>query len=224
MLKLLAPLASLLLPMLAFAADDTADQALLLAPPQSVASDVSADAPAPHRFSLGLGTGVDAFGGNMGKLYSKSTPVAEIRGEAALSRLFTARAGASLAKFSFSAEPNGAVDVSANSVQAAAQLHYLGTALAGGGFDPYLSAGAAHYFRSQTFRDHNSVEKDNAFAVSAGLGTNYVPANSKIGVWLEADASQIYFQDRFDQQYLASGIEDMTGLLYSARVGLKYLF
>jgi hypothetical protein len=223
MLKQLAPLALLLLPFAAFAAGDN-DGALLLAPPQSVAPAEASPAPGAGRLSLGLGTGMNRFGGNIGQLYSASSPVAEVRGEWALSRLFSARLGAAMANYSFNAAPNGAVDVSENSLEAAAQCHFLSTALAGGGFDPYVSVGAAQVFRSQEYQDHNDVEKDNAFAVSAGIGTNYLPNGGKLGFYAEADANQIFFQDRFSEEYLPSGVEDLTGLMYSARLGVKYIF
>ncbi len=223
-LLLLAPLAGFSLP--AFAADtETADQATLLNSPAAQSETAAPEvAESNRRMSFGLGSGVNSFGGNIGKLYSASSPVAEARFEWALSRLFSVRAGADAASYSFNAVPNGAVDVKSKSLQAAAQWHYLSTGLAAGGFDPYVSGGMAQVFRSQNFLDHNSVEKDNAFALGAGVGTNYLPNNGRVGFWVEADASQVFFQDRYDQQYLPSGVADMTGLLYSARLGMKYVF
>jgi len=212
---------SLLLSASAFAAD--ADQSLLLAP-TSTASAPDSMPSSSQKFSLGLGSGMNTFGGNAGKLFSRSSPVAEVRGEWAFSSAFSARASAETASYSFNAVPNGAVDMSTKALQAAAQWHYLTTALSGSGFDPYASAGVAQVFRTQTFRDHNSVEKDNAVAAALGLGTNYALPGGKLGFWMEADASQIFFQDRYAQEYLASGIEDTTGLLYSARLGVKYIF
>jgi hypothetical protein len=217
------PFVCLFLSLPAFAAGSDADKALLPVPAQTTAEAPVAAAIA-NRFSLGVGSGVNSFGGNMGKLYSTSSPVVEARGEWAFSPIISARGGVDFVKYSFNASPNGAVNVSTNSIQAAAQCHYLSTAMSGSGFDPYVSAGAAQVFRTQTFLDHNAAEKDNAFALSAGIGTNYLPAGARVGFWAEADAGKIFFADRFTSSYLASGIEDLTGTMYSARLGMKYVF
>lgn len=193
-------------------------------PAQSVsrASDMPTET-AP-RLSLGIGTGVNTFGGNMGKLYSKSSPVMELRGEWALSPIFSVRLAGDLAKFGFNAAPNGAVNVSTQSLQAAARIHALQTAFIRGGLDPYISVGSGHVWRSQEFSDHNQIEKDSAAVVNAGIGTGYVFTGSKLGLFAEADAGQIFFQDRRESQYLESGLEDLSGLFYSARLGVKYVF
>ncbi|MGZ3737376.1 MAG: hypothetical protein ACXVC0_20580, partial [Bdellovibrionota bacterium] len=190
----------------AFAAQT--DQEVLLAPAASTSAAPETTPAAPHRISLGLGSGVNAFGGNIGKLYSHSSAVMEIRGEWAFSSAFSARASADAASYAFNAAPNGAVEVNTKALQAAAQWHYLSTGLANSGFDPYASAGMAQVFRTQTFQSFNVVEKDNALAATLGLGTNYALAGNKLGFWMEADASDVFFQDRYSQQYLASGLED----------------
>lgn len=178
----------------------------------------------PQKFSIGLGSGVNSFGGNIGKLYKSSSPVAELRGEWAYLPGWALRVGGELANYSFNAAPNGAVNVSTKSVSLAQQAHFLSTALTHDGFDPFVSVGAQWLSRSQNFQAHNSVEKDNAMAMGAGLGTNYLIAGGKLGFWAEAGINKIFFQDRFEQEYLESGIEDTTGPMYSGRIGMKYLF
>ena len=35
-------------------------------------------------------------------------------------------------------------------------------------------------------------------------------------------AGEVFFKDRYDQTYMESGVADQTGLLYAARLGVKY--
>lgn len=210
-------------PPVAFAAQS--DQEILLAPAESttVASEATT-APLGQRISFGVGSGVNTFTGNIGKIYSSSSPVLELRGEWAFNSLFVGRVGADLASYSFDAQPNGAVKVNTQSLQAAGQVHYLSTALASSGFDPYATVGGSAVFRKQTFETDGMIAKDNAVALNAGLGTNYLLSGGKFGVWCEGLVSQVYFADRHEQMYLKSGVDDMTGLLYAARFGVKYYF
>lgn len=205
------------------------DQEILLAPPTPPAqqSNVVFEEtrfPYSHRFTLGVGSGLNTFSGNLGKLYSASSPVVEIRGEWALAPTWSLRVGGDFAKYSFNAEPNGPVGVDTKTLRVASQSHFLSTALASEGWDPYFALSGEQVFRTQSFRNHNSVEKDNAFAVGAGLGTNYVFRGGKLGLWAEAGAGQVFFKDRYEAEYIQSGIEDTTGLRYSGRLGVKYLF
>ncbi len=131
---------------------------------------------------------------------------------------------ADLAGYSFNAAPNGAVKVKTQTIQAAAQVHFLSTALVAIGFDPYATAGASQIFRSQNFLAHNTIETDNAFGLNVGLGANYILSGGNFGLFAEATGGQIYFQDRYQQDYLASGVEDMTGGFFAGRLGMKYYF
>lgn len=204
------------------------DQEILLAPPTppSVSRTEYEETyfPYPSRFTLGLGSGVNSFGGNLGKLYRTSSPVIELRGEWAFHPAWSLRAGGELAKYSFNAEPNGAVEVNTQTIRVASQSHFLATALAAEGFDPYLALSGEWVARSQSFRSFNSAEKDSALGLGAGLGTNFLLKGGRIGFWLEAGAGQIFFQDRFESEYAESGVENTTGLRYSGRLGMKYLF
>jgi len=222
MLKILSLAALCTLSTAALAADS--DQEILLEPPQSTAEAPQESAPLAHRISLGIGSGVNNFTGNMGKLYSHSSAVLDVRGEWAFTPVFGARVGADLAGYSFNAQPSGAVEVKTQSLQAAAQVHFLSTALISSGFDPYATAGGSATFRTQTFQDYNSVEKDNAVGLNAGMGTNYLMAGGKLGLFAEATAGQIFFADRYEQAYLESGLADSTGMLLTGRLGVKYYF
>jgi hypothetical protein len=223
-MKALLALALLLAAAPALAASIETEPSSVALPPQSTAEAASTTSTGAHSFALGLGTGINTFGGNIGKLYNSSSPVVDVRGQFALSSKFVLRAGGEFASYAFNAAPNGAVDVKTRALAAAAEWHFLSTALTGAGFDPYALVGGAQVFRSQSFEDHNSVEKDNAAAVNAGIGANYLLHGGNLGFWAEADAGQVFFQDRYDQGYLESGVENLTGLLYSARLGVKYVF
>lgn len=180
--------------------------------------------PYASRFTLGLGSGVNSFGGNIGKLYKTSSPVVELRGEWAFHPAWSLRAGGELASYSFNAEPNGAVEVNTQTLRVSSQSHFLSTALSGEGFDPYFALSGEWVARSQNFQSFNSAEKDNALGLGAAIGTNYLLGGGKVGFWLEAGAGQIFFKDRFESEYLESGVADTTGLRYSGRLGMKYLF
>jgi hypothetical protein len=204
---------------------ETTDQEILLAP----AAESSMEAPevsesANHRFSFGLGSGVNSFGGNMGKLYSTSSAAIDVRGDWAFHPQWVMRAGADSANYSFNAQPNGSVMADTKSLQLAMQFHFLSTALASGGFDPYATVGVSNVFRTQTFQERNAIEKDTALGSSAGVGASYMLPASQLGFWMEASAGQVYFQDRNSQEYFDSGLDDLNGLLYSARLGMKYYF
>ena len=76
------------------------DQEILLAPSESTAEAPEVRSQSAQRLSLGLGSGINNFSGNIGRLYSRSSPVLDIRGEWALSSQFEAKAGADLANYS----------------------------------------------------------------------------------------------------------------------------
>ncbi len=205
------------------------DQEILLAEPtppaaESRAENVEFEFPYGSRLSIGIGSGMNSFGGNRGKLYGSSEPVLELRGEWIFHPAWSLRLSGEMANYSFNAAPNGSVKVSTTSLRASSQAHFLSTALAAEGWDPFLSLSAEHLWRSQDFQSFNTLEKDNALGLSAGVGSNYLFHGGKIALWAEASAGQIFFQDRFNSEYLESGLADTTGLLYSGRLGVKYFF
>jgi hypothetical protein len=222
MLKLLALASFFALIPLAHAA--VSEQESLAQPTRSTVIAPGESGSATQRLSLGVGSGVNGFTGNIGKLYSHSSAVLDLRGEWVFTPVFGALAGADLASYAFNATPVGAVEVKTQSLQLAGMVHFLSTALASSGFDPYAVGGASAVFRTQAFLSHNAIEKDNAVGLKAGLGTNYTLNGGKLGLFAEATVAQIYFQDRYQQDYLESGVNDMTGALVAARLGVKYYF
>lgn len=173
---------------------------------------------------VGLGSGFSVAGGNLGKLYG-GEPTIEARVGYNLSRYFTARATVGSSKFSFTAEPNGAVESDILTMGLAAEGHVFGNPRVEGrkGLDPYIFAGVDQVFRSQAFQTLGTVEKDNAFGVNGGLGMGYF-LSKKVVVGLEGRIAQIFFRDRYEQTYLMSDIPDTTGLFYSGNASVRYFF
>lgn len=195
----------------------------LMAPENTSLTEApAAESTEPSKFSVGAGTGVSFPTGNIGKLYSSSSPLLDLRMEYRFNPILGARAGMMRGSFDFNAEPNGAVEVSLTSLNLAAVIHPMGVAQKG--FDPYLIAGVSQVFRSQAFQTLNDVQKDNAFAAELGAGSTYFLVPGKAALWLEARGSQIFFRDRYESTYLQSGLADTTGMLFSTGAGMQYYF
>jgi hypothetical protein len=177
-------------------------------------------------FAVSLGTGANVFGGNIGELYNTALPILDLR----LIYFFDFRLAGSIgfsdAGFAFNAAPVGAVNV--NMMRLNADLKYY--------FDtknvsapltyasPYAVGGVSQVFRTQVFQDHNDIEKDNAFGVSAGLGMEFALSPRKTSIGVEGRIYEIFFQDRYSQEYLPSGIQDLTGPMYSFTTNMIWFF
>jgi opacity protein-like surface antigen len=177
-------------------------------------------------FAVSLGTGMHVFGGNIGKLYNTAIPVLDFRLIYFFDFRLAGEIGVSSASHAFNAAPNGAVNVSLLRLNADLK-YYFDTKNVGAAItyaNPYVIAGVSQTFRTQAFQDHNSVEKDNAFAVSAGAGMEFALKPRKTSIGVEGRIHQIFFQDRFDQEYLESGLADLTGPMYSFITSLIFFF
>ena len=177
-------------------------------------------------FAVSLGTGMHVFGGNIGKLYNTAIPVLDFRLIYFFDFRLAGSIGISSASHSFNAEPNGPVDVSLLRVNSDLKYYFdtknVGAAITAA--NPYIIAGVSQTFRTQVFQAHNSVEKDNAFAVSAGAGMEFALKPRKTSIGIEGRIHQIFFTDRYEQEYLESGIEDTTGAMYSLITSLIFFF
>ncbi len=177
-------------------------------------------------FAVSLGTGMHIFGGNIGKLYNTALPVLDFRLMYFFDFRLAGQIGISSASHAFNAAPNGAVEVSLLRLNADLK-YYFDTKNVGAAItttNPYLVVGGSQTFRTQVFQAHNTVEKDSAFAVSGGLGMEFALKPRKTSIGIEARYHEIFFQDRLQQDYLASGIEDMTGPMYSFITSLIFFF
>lgn len=177
-------------------------------------------------FAVSLGTGLHKFGGNIGKLYNTAIPVMDFRLIYFFDFRLAGQVGLSSASHAFNAEPNGPVEV--NLLRLNADLkYYFDTKNVGATItaaNPYMVGGISQTFRTQVFQNHNAVEKDNAFAFSGGLGMEFALKPRKTSIGVEARYHTILFQDRFEQEYLESGLEDTTGPMYSLITSLIFFF
>jgi len=177
-------------------------------------------------FAISLGTGLHTFGGNLGKLYNTAIPVLDFRMIYFFDFRLAGQVGLSSANHAFNAAPNGAVEVSLLRLNADLK-YYFDTKNVGAmitAANPYMVAGMSQTFRTQVFQSYNSVEKDNAFAFSGGLGMEFALKPRKTSIGFEARYHTILFQDRFEQEYLESGLEDTTGPMYSMITSLIFFF
>ena len=85
-------------------------------------------------------------------------------------------------------------------------------------------AGVSQTFRSQAFQTLGTVEKDNAFAVSGGLGMEFALKPRKTSLGIEGRMHKIFFRDRYEQTYLLSDIPDTTGDMYSIITSIIWFF
>ena len=177
-------------------------------------------------FAVSMGTGIHKFSGNIGKLYNTAIPVLDFRMIYFFDFRLAGQLGISSASHAFNAAPNGAVDISLFRINADLKYYFdtknMGAAITSS--NPYVVGGVSQTFRTQSFQDHNSVEKDNAFAISGGLGMEFALKPRKTSIGIEGRIHQIFFEDRFTQEYLESGIEDTTGSMYSVITSLIFFF
>jgi len=177
-------------------------------------------------FAVSLGTGIHKFGGNIGKLYNTAIPVLDFRLIYFFDFRLAGQIGLSSASHAFSAAPVGATEVSLLRLNADLKYYFdtknVGATITSA--NPYVIAGMSQTFRTQVFQQLNSVDKDNAFAFSGGLGMEFAIKPRKTSIGFEARYHTILFQDRFQQDYLESGLEDTTGPMYSMITSLIFFF
>jgi len=177
-------------------------------------------------FAVSLGSGMHVFGGNIGKLYNTAIPVLDFRLIYFFDFRLAGNIGVSSASHAFNAAPNGAVNVNLLRINADLK-YYFDTKNVGAAItfaNPYVIAGVSQTFRTQAFQGLNSTDKDNAFAVSAGAGMEFALKPRKTSIGVEGRIHQIFFQDRYDQTYLESGLPDLTGNMYSIITSLIFFF
>lgn len=177
------------------------------------------------RYSLGIGTGYQSFGGNAGKIYKSDGPILELVGTYALAPTVSLRAGMDFGRFHHDADWVGYVESSVFKVSGGAQFFLPGNRqwASRDGLDPYLTAGASLVYRRQLYQVLQRAERDGAFGAEGGLGLRYI-SGKRMAVWVEGKLQQIFFKDRFLQEYPPWEIPDKTGLLASAVAGLQVFF
>jgi hypothetical protein len=177
-------------------------------------------------FAVSLGTGMHQFGGNIGKLYNAAIPVIDFRLIYFFDFRLAGQFGVSSASHAFNAQPNGFVEVSLLRLNADMKYYFdtKNTGAAITAANPYVVTGVSQTFRTQVFQTLDDVNKDNAFAISGGLGMEFALKPRKTSLGFEGRIHQIFFRDRFDQQYVESGIADTTGNMFSFITSVIFFF
>lgn len=177
-------------------------------------------------FAIGLGTGAQTFAGNIGKLYNTALPMFHFNLLYFFDFRFAGQLHFSSASHAFSAAPNGFVEVSLLKLGIDLKYYFdtkdLSATITAA--NPYVIAGVANTFRSQVFQDFGNTDKDTALTVGAGVGFEFALKPRKISLGTEFRVEQVFFKDRFSQEYIISGIEDTTGALFSFTTNILFFF
>lgn len=177
-------------------------------------------------FAVGLGTGMQTFSGNIGKLYNTALPVLDAKLIYFFDFRLAGQVGINSASHAFSAEPNGFVEVNIFKINFDLKYYFdtQNYAAAVTSANPYLVLGLSEVYRTQTFQSAESITKDNSIAISGGAGVEFPLNPRKSAIGLEGRYHQFYFKDRYDQTYLQSGIADTTGPMYSLITSIIFFF
>lgn len=177
-------------------------------------------------FAVSLGSGMQKFGGNIGKLYNTALPVMDFR----LIYFFDFRLagviGLNSASHAFYATETGDTEISLFRLNADLKYYFntrnVGAAITAA--SPYLIGGVSQTFRTQSFSGLNQVVKDNALAISGGAGLEFALKPRKTALGIEGRIHQIFFRDRYLQTFVESGIPDTTGYMYSILANVTFFF
>ena len=177
-------------------------------------------------FGISLGSGLHQFGGNIGRLYNTALPVLDFKMIYFFDFRLAGTFGISSAAHAFNAQPNGAVEVKIMRINADMKYYFdvknSGAALTAAA--PYVVAGLSQTYRTQLFQDGGTIQKDNALAISGGLGLEFALKPRKTSLGVEGRMHQIYFKDRLISEYLPSGVPDTTGPMYSLITSVIFFF
>lgn len=177
-------------------------------------------------FAVGLGTGMQTFGGNIGKLYNTALPVLDAKLIYFFDFRLAGQIGINSANHAFNAEPEGGVQVNIFRVNVDLKYYFdtQNYAAAVTAANPYLIGGLSEVYRTQAFSDLNTVDKDNSIAYSAGLGVEFALNPRKTALGIEGRYHMMNFKDRYDQTFAKSGIPDTTGPMYSFLTNVIFFF
>lgn len=177
-------------------------------------------------FAIGLGTGLQTFGGNIGKLYNTALPVLDARLIYFFDFRLAGQLGINSASHAFTADPNGLVEV--NLFKANVDLKYFfdtqNYAASVTAANPYVIGGISQVYRTQSYQVSGESTKDNSIALSGGLGVEMALNPRKSAISLEGRYHQFFFKDRFAETYKPAGIEDTTGPMYSFLTSVVFFF
>lgn len=177
-------------------------------------------------FAVGLGTGFQTFGGNIGKLYNTALPVLDANLIYFFDFRLAGQLGINSANHAFTAAPEGLVEVNLFKVNLDLKYYFdtQNYAAAVTSANPYLIGGISEVYRTQTFQDFDTTSKDNSISLSAGAGVEFALSPRKSALGIEGRYHQFYFKDRQAQTYLAAGVPDTTGPMYSFLTHIIFFF
>lgn len=176
-------------------------------------------------FGISLGTGIHTYGGNIGRLYNTALPVLDFRLIYFFDFRLAGQLGISNASHAFQANL-GPVQVGMLRLNGDLK-YYFDTKNMGATIsvtNPYMVGGLSRVFRSQAFETPGTIEKDNSFELSAGLGMEFALKPRKTSLGIEGRVHQTFFSDRNEATYESVGVPDTTGQLYSVITSLIFFF
>lgn len=177
-------------------------------------------------FGISLGTGFHQFTGNIGKLYNTALPVMDFKMIYFFDFRLAGQIGISSASHAFDAEPVGPTEVSLLRLNGDMK-YYFDTKNVGATItatNPYVVAGVSQTFRTQAMQNSGTVEKDNAFAVSGGLGLEFALKPRKTSLGIEGRLHKIFFRDALATDFVPVGLPDLTGNMYSVVTSVIFFF
>lgn len=177
-------------------------------------------------FAVGLGTGMQKWTGNIGKLYNTALPVADFRLTYFFDFRLAGQIGFTTSSHAFDAAPVGPTTVSFLRLNGDLKYYFntknVGAAITSA--NPYVIAGVAQTFRTQAYERLGSVQKDASIGVSGGGGIEFTLKPRKSAFGIEARMHQTFFKDRHEQTFKESNVEDLTGNMVSLMGTLTWFF
>lgn len=177
-------------------------------------------------FAVGLGTGMQKWTGNIGRLYNTALPVADFRLTYFFDFRLAGQIGFTTSSHAFDAAPVGPTEVSFLRLNGDLKYYFntknVGAAITSA--NPYMIVGVAQTFRTQAYQRLGSVQKDASIGVSGGGGIEFTLKPRKSAFGIEARMHQTFFKDRYEQTFQESGIEDLSGNMVSLMGTLTWFF
>ncbi len=179
-------------------------------------------------FAVSLGTGVHTFGGNIGKLYNTAVPVLDFRLLYFFDFRLAGQLGISSASHAYvdAEDENAVVNISLFRINADLK-YYFDTKNVGAAItmaNPYAILGVSRVMRTQNFTSDQTSDSDSAMAVSVGAGMEFALKPRKTSLGVEGRIHQMFFKDRYEDDFATSGIPDRTGNMYSIITSVIFFF
>ncbi|NUM88171.1 MAG: hypothetical protein HUU37_03115 [Bdellovibrionales bacterium] len=181
-----------------------------------------------NQFGIMVGTGIQWFDGNMGRLYNAAAlnDNMSFRWWWLWDFRFMGTIGYTRSKHRFDAYPVGDTQVPIRRIDLdfryffdAKNLSATFTAM-----HPFALLGFSNVKRSQLFEDLGSIEAESKMAASVGGGLQFdiTPRSTRLD--LELKYSRTIFRDAEDQTFVPVGIPNLRGSMYSFTTSVMWMF